>query len=88
MNVATLVYLLCMVTSGLCAVLLVRAYRRTRARLLLWSAISFVFLAINNLLVFADLVVVGPAIDLLALRYAAALAAVCTLIYGFIWEAE
>lgn len=82
------VYLLCVVTSALCAVLLVRAYTRSRSRLLLWSAVAFVFLALNNLLVFLDLVVVGPSIDLLPYRYAAALAAVCVLIYGFIWEAE
>ncbi|MFZ2031550.1 MAG: DUF5985 family protein [Vitreimonas sp.] len=88
MTGATLVYLLCMLTSALCAALLVRSYLRSRSRLLLWSAVSFVFLAINNFLVFADLVIIGPTIDLLALRYAAALAAVCVLIYGFIWEAE
>ncbi len=84
----TLVYALCVLTSAVCAWLLVRAYRRTRTRLLLWTAISFVFLAINNLLVFADIVITGPAIDLLWLRYAASLAAVSVLIYGFIWEAE
>lgn len=82
------VYLLCVVTSVLCAGLLVRAYLRTRTRLLLWSAVAFVFLAVNNTLVFLDLVVVGPTVDLLPYRYAAALAAVCVLIYGFIWEAE
>lgn len=84
----TLVFALCLITSVVCAALLVRAYIRTRARLLLWSAVAFVFLAINNLLVFFDLVVVGPTVDLLPFRYAAALAAVCVLIYGFIWEAE
>ncbi len=83
----TLVYSLCFVTSAMCAFLLVRAYARTQARLLLWSAISFVFLAINNLLVLFDLVFF-PDLYLLPWRYAAALAAVATLIYGFIWEAE
>ena len=67
---------------------MVRAYLRTRTRLLLWSAVAFVFLAVNNTLVFFDLVVVGPTVDLLPYRYAAALAAACVLIYGFIWEAE
>lgn len=84
----TLVYVLCFVTSAVCAALLVRAYRRSRARLLLWSALSFVFLAINNFLVFFDMVVIGEDISLLPLRYLAAGAAVCVLIYGFIWEAE
>ncbi|WP_395645227.1 DUF5985 family protein [Terricaulis sp.] len=84
----TLVFALCLITSATCAGLLIRAYIRTRARLLLWSAVAFVFLSINNMLVFFDLAIVGPSIDLLPLRYAAALAAVCVLIYGFIWEAE
>ena len=83
-----LVYVLCMLTSAVCAGLLLRTYRRTRTRLLLWTAISFCFLALNNLLVFADVVVVGPDIDLWAFRYVAAFAAVCAMIYGFIWEAE
>jgi hypothetical protein len=84
----TLVYVLCMITSALCAALLVRAYRRTRTRLLLWSALSFVFLAINNLFLFLDVVVVGPSVDLLPFRYLASFAAVAVLIYGLIWEAE
>jgi len=84
----TLVYLLCMLTSALCAALLVRAYFKSKARLLLFSALAFVFLAINNALVFADMVVVGQAISLIPFRHAAALAAVCVLIYGFIWEVE
>jgi hypothetical protein len=88
MNAATMVYLLCMVTSAVCAGLLVRAYLRTRTRLLLWTAISFVCLAINNFLVFADMVLVGPSLDLRGFRYAAALLAACALIYAFIWETE
>ncbi len=73
--------------SGLCAMLLVRAYRRKRTRFLWWSAISFVFLTINNCFVVADLVWF-PAVDLLLFRHAAALGAVASLLYGFIWEAE
>lgn len=88
MNAATIVYLLCMVTSAVCAGLLVRTYLRTRARLLLWVAISFVCLAINNFLVFTDLVIIGTATDLRGLRYIAALSAACILIYAFIWESE
>jgi len=83
----TLVYTLCFVTSALCAVLLVRAYFRTRARLLLWSAVSFVFLAVNNFFVLGDLVLF-PDFNLLPYRHLAALLAVGVLIYGFIWEVE
>jgi hypothetical protein len=88
MTSATLVFALCLITSALCAVLLTRSFLRTKTRLLLWCAIAFGFLAINNALVFVDLVLVGPTVDLLPLRYGAALAAVGTMIYAFIWESE
>ena len=45
-----LVYLLCALTSLACAVLLLRGYFRTRVRLLLWSGLCFVGLALNNAL--------------------------------------
>jgi uncharacterized membrane protein len=88
MTLPTLVYALCALTSAFCAALLVRAYWRTKARLLLWSAIAFVCLAINNALVFADLVVVGPEISLVPYRHFAALAAVSVMIFGCIRDAE
>ena len=53
----TAVYLLCFATSTACAWLLGRAYARTRARLLLWSALCFTLLAANNLAVILDLLV-------------------------------
>jgi hypothetical protein len=49
------VYLLCFLTSSACAFLLARNYARTHARLLLWSALCFLFLAGNNLAVIIDL---------------------------------
>ena len=39
---ARAVYVLCALTSLGCAVLLVRGYLESRARLLLWSSVSFV----------------------------------------------
>jgi hypothetical protein len=83
----TIVYSLCLVTSLVCAVLLVRAYRASRSRLLLWSAICFVLLAANNLLVVVDVLML-PDIDLTLARQGAALAAVLVLLYGFVWEAR
>ena len=47
----TAVYLLCFATSSACAYLLARSYARTGTRLLLWSALCFLFLAANNLAV-------------------------------------
>ncbi|HYJ79056.1 MAG TPA: DUF5985 family protein [Longimicrobiaceae bacterium] len=82
---ATLVYALCAVTSLLCAVLLVRGYRRSGARLLLWAAVCFSGLALNNLLLFIDLRVV-PAVDLSAWRSLPALAGVMALLYGLVWD--
>ena len=80
------VYLLCAATSLCCLALLTRSYRQTRNRLLLWSALAFVGFAANNLLVFADLVLLPVSIDLLPLRNLTSLAAIGVLLYGFIWE--
>lgn len=81
------VFLLCFATSIACLVLLVRAYLRTRTRLLFWSAGCFVFLAINNGLLFFDLVVF-PDIKLQLARHVTSLLAIATLLYGFIWDME
>ena len=83
-----IVFFLCVVTSVVCMGLLIRGYRRTGTRLLLWTALCFVGLAANNLLVFVDLVVLPDTIDLLPYRHTAALAAVAILIGGFIWESD
>lgn len=87
MSGPTLVYALCFLTCAACAGLLLRAWLRTKMRLLMWAAWSFVFLAINNFLVLADLSIF-PEINLAPYRLAAVLAAVTTLIVGFIWETQ
>lgn len=84
---ATIVYLLCFFTSAACAWLLGRNYRGGRTRLLLWSSICFAFLAANNLALVLDLVVF-PSLDLRLARLALALAAVISLIWGFVWGVE
>jgi hypothetical protein len=83
--VAEIIYLLCAITSVACAVLLLRGYRRTRVRLLLWSSVCFVGLATNNVILFIDLVAL-PATDLSLLRSAAALAGLAPLVFGLVWE--
>jgi hypothetical protein len=83
----TLVYSLCFLTSGACALLLARTYWRTGTRLLLWSALCFVFLAANNLLVLVDLLLF-PSLDSLLARYLLSLAALGVLLFGFIWDWE
>jgi Family of unknown function (DUF5985) len=82
---AELVYLLCALASIGCAALLWRAYRRTGARICLWSSFCFVGLAVNNVLLFVDLVL-APTVDLSLLRSAAALLAMLVLLWGLIWE--
>ncbi len=83
---AEAVYLLCALTSLLCAVLLFRSYRAQRSRLLMWSTLCFAGLAINNILLFVDLVVVPDAVDLSLARSGTALASVLLLLIGLVWE--
>ena len=81
------VYVLCFLTSTACAFLLARNYRRTDARLLLWSALCFGLLAANNLALIVDLLVL-PAIDLAGVRQGFSLAAVLVLLFGFVWDVD
>ncbi|HEY0445189.1 MAG TPA: DUF5985 family protein [Allosphingosinicella sp.] len=83
----TLVYTLCFLTSAACAFLLARNYARTGARLLLWSALCFGLLAVNNLTVIVDLLVL-PEFNLRVLRLVWALAAVNVLLFGLVWDLE
>lgn len=83
----TTLYGLCVAASLACMLLLFRAYRHTGLRLLLWSALCFVGLTANNLLLFLDLVVF-PEVDLRLWRLLAALGGLLFLLYGFISEAE
>lgn len=83
----SLVYVLCFLTSATCAWLLARNYSRTQSRLLMWSALCFVLLALNNLSVVLDLLVFDNH-DLRVLRNLFSLAAVSVLLLAFIWESE
>ena len=82
-----IIFLLCVATSLICAWLLVRAYRRNRTRLLIWSALCFALLAVDNLVLAADALLL-PTVDLTMLRLTVSLAAVAVLLFGFIWEAR
>ena len=81
------VYILNSVTFATCSTLLGRAYWRVRQRLLLWSALCFAGLAISNLLVFVDLVML-PQADLYMFRLITAAVAMLLLMVGLIWEGE
>jgi hypothetical protein len=84
---AEAVYLLCALTSVLCAVLLWRGFRATGVRLLFWSSLCFAGLGVNNILLFVDLALV-PDVDLSQLRAALSLASIGTLLFGFVWESK
>ena len=81
-------YLIAMLTSGACMVLLFRAYVDSRVGVLLWSALCFVGLTVSNTLLFVDLVLLPEAVDLRLYRNLAALGGMLFLIYGFIRESE
>jgi hypothetical protein len=81
------VYILCFVASAVCAALLVRSYQASRTRLLLWAALCFVLLAVNNLIVVLDVLVIST-MDLGPFRQAASLGAITVLLIGFVWDAD
>ena len=85
---AELVYLLCALTSAAHSALLLRSYFRSRTPLLLWSSLGFVGLALNNALLFVDLVLFPSSIDLSMWRNAVALTALSVLVFGLIWDAD
>jgi hypothetical protein len=80
-----IIYLLCVIASLLCAYLLARAYLRAKTGLLVWSAVCFALLAINNLVLFVDVLLL-PNVDLSILQLLTSLSAVMVLLYAFIWE--
>ena len=80
-------YILTIVTTLVCSVLLLRAYFRVRNRLLLWSGLCFAGLTIDNLLVLAD-VVLFPAVDLYTYRLASAAISISLLLFGLVWERQ
>ena len=82
-----ILYLLAIVTSLACTVLLFRAYAQRGLRLLLWSSLCFVGLSISNVLLFLDLVIF-PTIELRPVRLIAALVGLLFLLYGFIWDSD
>ena len=83
---AEAVYILCALTSILCAVLLYRGYRANRTRLLFWSSLAFLLLAINNVVLYIDLVILPALPDLFWYRSVFALAGMLVLLFGLIWE--
>lgn len=85
---AEAVYLLCMLTSLFCALLLLRSYLASRSRLLFWSTACFFGLALNNALLVVDLILFPTSIDLAIVRAAVAFLSFAALLGGLVWEAR
>ncbi len=84
---AALFYGLCMLTAFLCAWLLLRAYHRSRYRLLLWGGLCFAGLTANNALLAVDKLLL-PDVNLFTLRLMLALLSLLVLLYGLIWDVD
>ena len=84
---AAAVYVLCALSSWLCAVLLLRQFAATRQKLQLWSGLCFSGLTLTNILVFIDLVAV-PDLDLHLWRLGVTALSMSLLVFGLIWESK
>jgi hypothetical protein len=83
-----IVYSLCALTSLACAVLLVRSWLRSRAKLLAWSSLCFIGLTINNVLLVIDLVLYKNEVDLTIPRAFTALLSILALVVGLVWSSD
>lgn len=81
------IFIACALTSLLCAGLLIRGYLVSRSRLLLWSSLGFIGLALNNVVLVVDRLLV-PDISLALLRTIPATLGVAILLFGCIWDAD
>lgn len=68
--------------------LLLRNYFRGRARLLLWGSLFFIFFALSNIVLFIDLGILPPEIDLSPYRDSLTLIGVAIFVFGLIAEGD
>jgi hypothetical protein len=85
---AEAVYILCALTCAAVAGLLLRGYRRSKTRLLLWSGLCFIGLTLNNVVLYFDMIVTAANVSLLFWRNLLNLASMAFLLYGLIWDSE
>ena len=83
----SLVYAICALTALLCAVLLLRAYRQTRSRVLWWSGLCFCGLMISNVVLVLDKLVYVD-LDLHPYRLWITLVSLLMLLWGLIYSEE
>ena len=80
---AEAVYILCALTSGVCAVLLLKHYGRSKVPIVLWTGICFVALTLTNILLAVDLILLRS-VDLSVWRTGIALIGAVALLYELI----
>jgi hypothetical protein len=83
---ANIAYILCTLTSIVCAALLLRGYKQSHSRLLFWCGLCFVGLALNNILLFIDVKTPNDVLDLSHIRSLPAVVGLLLMIFGLIWE--
>lgn len=84
---AEAVYILCALTSLVCAGLLLRSWWHGRHKLLLWSALCFVGLMLNNAFLVADRLL-APSVDLTVIMKIPAVIGLAIFLFGLIWESK
>lgn len=84
---AEFIYTICAIVSTACAVLLFKSYRNSGGKVLLWVAICFTLLALNNIFVCFDLILF-PELDLAGsvVRNVLLATAGSVLLAGLTWE--
>jgi hypothetical protein len=85
--VASVLYGLCALTALGCAALLLRAYRRSKSALLLWSGLCFSGLMISNIVLIVDKLLV-PEVNLLPVRLIVTALSMLLLLYGLVYRSE
>lgn len=80
-----LIYILCAITSLGSAALLFRGAVHRRNGLLFWSSLCFLAMAVNNVLLYINFVVL-PEVDLLIAARLAMVIGVLLLNFGLIWH--
>lgn len=83
MTLQFVVFVFCTVVSAACAALLIRGWRRSRARFVFWCAVAFSFIAVANAILIADLF---SAVNLVLLRSSVIAVGCALLIYGLTVE--
>lgn len=79
----SIVYITCAILSFSCAVLLLSGFKKNRFSLLFWSSIGFFGFALNNALLFIDIIMI-PTFDLSVIRTLPALIGMVIMVYGLI----